>query len=155
MNDLYSEKDRRRYARVQSYWLVRYYRTGSQEHPPEKTANLHNVSEGGLLFTAYEFLPVSTLIRILIRVPQRDEPINACAKVVHCTRTVKGADVYHVGVSFLDISETDRREIAAYVEKLAGDKDGRRLVLKFSWWQTWRSRKLKWFSRRDSGPSES
>jgi c-di-GMP-binding flagellar brake protein YcgR len=134
-------KERRVYLRLKSYILVKYTKVGERAH--WKTTNVKNISEGGLTLIAYERLPVSCVIKLNINLIGRRKPIDTYAKVARCTKTSAKEDVYHVGVAFLDIAESDRAEIAAQIELAKKDKYGRKLIEHRQWWLIWRKKKIK------------
>lgn len=138
-----SDRDKRQFTRLKAYCLIRYSKIADRQHPEGKTSNLKNISEGGLLFTSYEPLPISATVKISINLPGREKPLETYAKVMRCIKASAAEEVYHVGVSFMDVSEEDRREISAHLEHAMHDKHGKKLVDKPHWWQFWRWRKQK------------
>ncbi len=138
-----NQSDKRRFDRLKAYCLIRYSKMGDSNHPEGKTSNVKNISEGGLLFTSYEPIPISSTIKVLINLPGRDKPLESYAKVMRCIKATPADEVYHVGVAFLDISEQDRKEISSHLELAIHDKYGRKLVDKQRWWQFWKWRKKK------------
>ncbi len=104
---------------------------------------MRNISEGGLLFTAYEPLPISSVLKVTINLPGREKTLESYAKVMRCTKASEDEEVYHVGISFLDIPENDREEISSHIDQAAHDKIGKKLIQKHRWWQFWRRKKIK------------
>lgn len=145
MDNSLSEDNRRKYHRLRSYCLIRYNKVADAPRPgadQAKTTNVRNISEGGLMFTSYEQLPVDSTVKVTINFPGREEPVETVAKVTRCVKASETEEVYHVGVLFLDISEEDRTQIHSHVEHALHDKRGQRLISKRRWWQFWRRKKI-------------
>jgi c-di-GMP-binding flagellar brake protein YcgR len=143
MNKPNPQENKRRYERLRSYCLVRYNRVDDQSNPTGKMTNVKNISEGGLMLTSYEPLPISATIKVCINLPGREKPLETFAKVMRCVRVSEEEDVYHVGIAFLDIADQDRREISQHVDMILQDKRMKKLVEKRPWWQFWRKKKIK------------
>lgn len=138
------EKGKRVYVRVEVNCLVQYSSIVSRNDKDIKTVNAVNISEGGLLFKGYEELPVSSTVKLKINLMSGQKAVETFAKVVHCSKgTHLDAETiyYRIGVSFMDLSETDRSAIRAYVADAMKDKVGRSLIRKTYWWQFWKIRK--------------
>ncbi len=138
-----SEDNKRKYHRLRSYCLVRYNKVANSKGGDDKTTNVRNISEGGLMFTSYEYLPVNSTVKITVNFPGREEPVETVAKVMRCVKASETEEVYHIGVLFLDISAQDRDQIHSHVEHALHDKHGQRLIEGRHWWQFWRRKKIK------------
>ncbi|KKT90055.1 MAG: hypothetical protein UW91_C0065G0002 [Parcubacteria group bacterium GW2011_GWF2_45_11] len=143
MNKKKSDENKRQYERLRSYCLIRYNKMADAKPGSEKTTNVKNISEGGLMFTSYEYLPVDSTIKIMINFPGREEPVETVAKVKRCIKASESEEVYHVGILFLDITDPDRQQIHAHVEHARRDKNGKKLISKRRWWQFWLRKKIK------------
>lgn len=143
MNKNNSDDNKRQYERLRSYCLIRYNKVADAKPGSEKTTNAKNISEGGLMFTSYEYLPVDSTIKVMINFPGRPEPVETVAKVKRCVKASETEEVYHVGILFLDISDMDRQQIHGHVEHAMRDKNGRKLISKRRWWQFWLRKKIK------------
>lgn len=137
------KENKRKFARLKSYCLVRYNRVDDQSNPSGKMTNVKNISEGGLMLTSYEPLPVSSTIKVCINLPGREKPLETFAKVMRCVKVSDEESVYHVGISFLDIADADRKEISQHVEMAMQDRRMKGLVENRPWWQFWRKKKIK------------
>ena len=151
MDNNSSDDKRRKYHRLRSYCLVRYHKVADTGKAEEKTTNVRNISEGGLMLTSYEPLPVDSTVKVMINFPGREEPVETVVKVMRCVKASETEEVYHVGVLFLDISEQDRNQIHSHVERALHDKRGKRLIERRHWWQFWRRKKI----RLNTKPEES
>ena len=104
----------RRFVRLKSYCLVKY-----QDHLDPETVrlvNAKNISEGGILISAKEQIPVLTPIKLTINIPHRGKPLEVLAKVMRC-RKAAGSHAYDVGVAFVELSSTDREELADHISR--------------------------------------
>ena len=77
--------------------------------------NAKNISEGGILITSSEYLEPSTILKLAINLPTREKPVEAYAKVSRCSQDEK-TGLYNTGICFVDISKSDREEIATHLE---------------------------------------
>jgi len=106
-------------------------------------ANVHNLSQGGLMFTAYEQVGMGELLMITINMPFVEKPIQTYAKVIRSSRVSEEGQTYHVGLAFLELSESDRDLIKSVVEKAASDGDGKRLIEGQAWWKFWKKKRVR------------
>lgn len=135
--------NRRQYLRLKSYCLIKYAKLQENNQEAGKTANIKNISEGGLLFTAYNPLPVSSVIKLAISLPEQPNGIEVYAKVIRCTKVSDSESVYHVAVNFIDLSENIRKLITGHIDSVVSDGQGKKLVEKSSPWKFWRRKKMK------------
>ena len=116
--------DQRRFKRMRLSYLVKYQVNGKGE--PQIT-NARDISAGGIKFWTKERIPDSSLLKVSIFLPPLDRAVEALAQVLRIRRN-KDKFIYYVAVSFLDIREEDRQEIAAFAEALSKDQTGRFLI---------------------------
>lgn len=136
--------NKRIFLRLRAETLMRFCRLrGEGGNAEAKVANVKDVSEGGLMFVAYEQVPVSETVKVSFKLPGRENPVETFSKVCRCTKVSVKDEIYHVGVSFLDLNEEDRKDIVAYVEALANSKWGKELVVKPHWWKFWKRKRAR------------
>jgi len=135
--------NKRNYMRLKTYCLVKYSRVGGSGSAEEAVANLKNISEGGFLFTSFEPFHLSSLLKVSISLPFSERAIDTFGKVTRCTRIADEGPIYHVGVTFLDISEEQRKEIGKCIQGASSDRVGKKLLEKRSWRFLWRRKKYK------------
>jgi c-di-GMP-binding flagellar brake protein YcgR len=104
--------ERRHYRRKDIYCFIKY------GFPHTTITSIRNISGGGILFKAHEYLPIGTQLEITISIPPIENPITILVEVVRVER-IKNANKYWVGVKFLDIKEEDREAIV----KIAGSNE--------------------------------
>ena len=75
-----------------------------------------NISEGGIRFISAEFLSIFTRLLLEVSIPSFSRPIKAISKVAWI-RKVPRSNHYDVGVQFMDITEEDKRQLAAFIAK--------------------------------------
>ena len=139
-------KDKRQFDRLKSYCLVRYNKITDLDNLSGKTTNIKNISEGGILFTSYEPLPVSSILKLTINLPGRRGPFETYAKVIRCIKSSETEEVYHIAISYLDIADKDKKEIHSHIDIAARDRRGKKLIEKPVWWHKllfWRKKKKK------------
>lgn len=126
----YIVKERRRFKRLRSYWLARYSKGNGNDLVPadDRVTNISDICEGGVAFTANEYIPPFTPIRMIINLPIRERPIEACGHVAHCTRVSNRDRLYRIGLTFIDIPEEDRSEISSHIDSSLRHRLGKRLI---------------------------
>ena len=76
-----------------------------------------NVSEGGLFVATHRYKPIGSIVRLSLRLPAVEEPVEVLGEV----RWVREANESNnvppgMGISFQEISETGLHAISAYVK---------------------------------------
>lgn len=132
----------RLHVRVDVNCLVKYRKLSASQSRDFKMTNAINVSEGGLLFKAYEDLPISSTIILHVDLLNDGRSIETFAKILHAQRIPGPIFTAHVGVSFLDLAEKDRQMIRSYVADAMKHPLGRKLVRKIYWWQFWKIKRV-------------
>lgn len=115
----------RRFKRIRSAYLVKYEVNGKEGGG--RITNAQDISAGGLRFWADDQVPESSLLNISIFIPPLERFVHATARILRIRR-VKGALVYMVAVSFLDLKQEDREAINRFAETLSRDKEARFLI---------------------------
>ncbi|MBI4388051.1 MAG: PilZ domain-containing protein [Candidatus Omnitrophica bacterium] len=118
--------NRRRFKRVRVPFLLRYTVLGSRE---TGITNLHDLSAGGVLFTASEAIPKDSHVTLEIAIPAQEAPIVAPAKVIRVTKVLR-RDLYRIATEFEKLKTSDRKEIRRLVERLARRKPVSNLKIK-------------------------
>jgi diguanylate cyclase (GGDEF)-like protein len=110
-------QNRRSYSRIDAH-LEGTYRALSEETHPLTTVNL---SEGGILFLIDRNLPIGTLLRIELKVPQAQQDISLAGRVVRVESTETG--IYQIAVRILEIPAADWLLLSKYIGNLGGKPD--------------------------------
>ena len=114
--------ERRQYARVETNLYITY----SMEGSPQTEAGVFltkNVSGGGILFESFKEIPVGTVLDLSMHLPTSRYALQAKGKVARVDKT-RNYGRYDIGLSLVEISERDRRELIKYLVSLvfcAGD----------------------------------
>jgi len=92
----------------------------SQNAPFKKTDLLHfsilkNISEGGILFIAFQELPVGTVLNIDLELLDAENPINCLVKVVRA-KEIEKDKAYEIGAAFLGFSSMEKKRLLKYLE---------------------------------------
>ncbi|HVI92490.1 MAG TPA: TIGR02266 family protein [Anaeromyxobacter sp.] len=107
-------ENKRRAARLDHEIPVAYRTVGSF-----LTDWATNISHGGLFINTRKPLPVGTTVKILIQLPGASFPFQLSGRVARVTDFDNRANlVPGMGVEFIDIDETKRRDIESFVERL-------------------------------------
>ncbi|MCK4245425.1 MAG: PilZ domain-containing protein [Candidatus Omnitrophica bacterium] len=70
-----------------------------------------NISEGGICFVTKERFKPDTQLRVQIYTPTRKEPIKALVKVAWTNKRMLRSG-YDTGVSFIEMAESDKRDLS-------------------------------------------
>lgn len=115
-------RERRRWPRVPAERDLRF--SLGAEAQPKHASRMDNISVGGLLFETDEEVPVGTLLRLEIHIPDYHRPrsgkavlgpITTLGTVVR-TEAAEG-DRYRIGVCFVNMAERDREEVERFVRR--------------------------------------
>jgi len=105
--------ERRQYARVETNLYITYSIAGS----PQTDAGVFltkNVSGGGILFESLREIPVGTMFDLSMHLPTTPHALKARGKVVRAEKT-RNYGRYEIGLSLVEISKEDRRELIKYL----------------------------------------
>ncbi len=135
------------HGKKQHFWIDRKYgRVNADltcevglEQEAMDTAQILNLSAGGLKFsctqeTVQRLLPTEqhtpglvsdVIIELRFQLPLagRKKPamIHCSADIIHTERLAQ--DVYHIGIKFLGMSDTNRKSLAAYIEDMESEQE--------------------------------
>ena len=105
--------ERRQYARIETNLYITYSMKGS--HQTEAGVFLtKNVSGGGILFESFKEIPIGTIVDLSIHLPTCRYALRAKGKVVRVEKT-RNYGRYDIGLSLVEISDNDRRELIKYL----------------------------------------
>ncbi|UCH12597.1 MAG: PilZ domain-containing protein [Candidatus Omnitrophota bacterium] len=108
-------KERRRFGRINA-------RVPLQFKDIQRPIEIYNgtltkdVSEGGVRFTSNDFLSIFTRLFVEVSVPSFSRPVKAISKVAWIQKQPRGSQ-YMVGLQFLDMTEEDRKHLAAFIAR--------------------------------------
>ena len=108
-------QERRSSQRVRAYLPVRL-RTPNSPHIIETLTK--NLSIGGLHGVSPIVCPVSTEVGLELVLSTGDEPMAVRGKTVWF-RTIPESDQFDCGITFLDLSQQNKRRLSVYIERLA------------------------------------
>jgi diguanylate cyclase (GGDEF)-like protein len=106
--------ERREHPRVDTLVHGRFSRLAEDSRPLATC----NISEGGLLFTNREPLPVASLVHVRLQLPRPHEPVEGILRVA---RVVPGTNGHDVRTVFVHIARADRRRLRAYLAAVQGN----------------------------------
>ena len=105
--------ERRKFTRVATNLYITYCIPGTEE----KEAGIFvskDVSGGGILFESFREIPIGMVFNLSIHLPTSPFPLPAKGKVVRMEKT-RPYGRYDVGMSLIEISEENRRELVKYL----------------------------------------
>ncbi|MBN1871644.1 MAG: PilZ domain-containing protein [Candidatus Omnitrophica bacterium] len=113
---LNQQPERRKSTRVSSVVPLQYKKL---KELSEGTigAITRDVSEGGTMFIANEFLPLATRLVVELFLPAQPKPIKAISKVAWI-RKMPGGDQYEIGNQFLEVGRSDKNELSNFIKKV-------------------------------------
>lgn len=108
-------EERRRYVRLDTRLKISYT-VVKNELDPLENSETKDIGGGGIRILLSGSLPVQTLLRLNILLPEEERPIVCTGKVVWVEEfTVRDKKQYEAGVGFTEIDSRDRDRIIKYV----------------------------------------
>ncbi|MDD5454527.1 MAG: PilZ domain-containing protein [Candidatus Ratteibacteria bacterium] len=113
--------DRRFFQRFNNKLNLKYRIIKSSSNTPFKeTDSQHfsifkNISEGGILFIAFQELPPGTVLNIDLELLDAENPINCLVKVVR-TKKIEKDKTYEIGAAFLGFSVAEKARLLRYLK---------------------------------------
>ncbi|MCD5402013.1 PilZ domain-containing protein, partial [candidate division NPL-UPA2 bacterium] len=98
----------RRWMRLESRASI-HYRIGSED--TFKAGLARDISEGGIKFETNRWIPLQTILWLVIQLPLQVKSLKTKAEVVSA-REAETNGSYEIGARFLDIRERTRSRIA-------------------------------------------
>ena len=108
-----AKDERRKFTRVATNLYITYFIPGVEKREAGVFVS-KNVSGGGILFESFREIPIGTVFELSIHLPTSPSPLPAKGKVVRMEKT-RPYGRYDVGMSLVEISERDRRELIKYL----------------------------------------
>ncbi len=112
----------RKFQRAKIPLLIRYQVSGE---PEEFVSNLKDLAAGGIRFTAMNEIQLNKRIRIKIKLPWREEPFRAWAKVTRCAK-LKQSPVFRVAAQFVGVEREDLVELESFIDAIVRDQKSAR-----------------------------
>jgi c-di-GMP-binding flagellar brake protein YcgR len=105
--------EKREHLRFDSRIPMRYRRieTNIQEF---KGSLMRNISEGGLMMSIYEFLPLNSKLAMEIPLVPGKRPIQEVCRVAWIAKAAFG-EQYRVGAEFLNLNQAEGEQIAGFI----------------------------------------
>lgn len=111
--------ERRKHTRYKASLVVKYKRLDDQLAPWHDGPQVKDISLGGMLFSAYEKIPVSTALILKLQIPTGDsnaKMIELQAKVVGVE---EGLVSYDTRVSFAELDKMDRAALKEFIDYIS------------------------------------
>lgn len=108
----------RRYKRVKIPLLVRYFIENEGEG---RLSNLNDLAAGGIRFTVEEPLTQGKRIRLKVKLPWRDNPLDVYGKVKRCVK-IKNSSSYRVAAQFVGMRREDMAELESFIDALTNER---------------------------------
>jgi len=115
---VYSQ-NKRRYLRIDFFETIHVRRVGFNKHADEFTAKSKNISKSGILFESRERFEIGAKVQLMVPLPENADAIVMLGRVVRVEMLSDGR--YAIGVSFLELDQAAKTELAQYVfDQLGG-----------------------------------
>lgn len=116
--------ERRKYVRLDLPIPIKYAVINRDKQaisqPAEYAAITKNISAGGLMIEVPllvdEFMMTKSLLKVEVDLPDKAAQIHAVARIL-CAKRSDTEDCYHLGLSFIEIDEQDRKRIVDFTKK--------------------------------------
>jgi c-di-GMP-binding flagellar brake protein YcgR len=106
-------EERRKFVRLKAHHLLKYKLMDKEE----ALSFARNISAGGVLFHAEEFIPEGSMVELLVNFPSYPGPIKAVAKVVRVVPLPKVGG-FDIGAEFVNIEEKAREYMNQKIRKV-------------------------------------
>jgi c-di-GMP-binding flagellar brake protein YcgR len=100
----------REFQRVKIPFLVGY----QADNGEKKLSVTTDLAAGGIRFTVDKEMSEGARLKIQLRIPWREEPIDSEVEVLRCAKILK-SDSFEVATRFLALKENNSQEIAKIV----------------------------------------
>lgn len=107
-------KNHRKYSRLPAHHLLKYRILEAQE---AKVSFARNLSAGGVLFYAHEYIPVASIVELTINFPGAEQPIKVRASVLR-VKEMKKIGGFEVAAQFVDLDEAANTFINTSITKV-------------------------------------
>jgi twitching motility protein PilT len=112
--------ERRQYIRIPANTKITYSIEGDSSKTVRETY-INNMSEGGILICVADPLPISVSLDLYIHSPRLPRPIRTKSKVVRI-KEITEHKLYEIGLSFVEIKDSDLRFIKKWIQTVDLDK---------------------------------
>lgn len=129
MGKLKKISDKRKYPRLEMYFLAKYRLFSQPQSQQGIITSLKNISGGGVCLYTKEYLSPASLIHLYINFPHFSQTVISLAKVVWIKERKK-IKQYEVGLEFVEVDEFLREEIIKsidFTKRLTQKKVGRKI----------------------------
>lgn len=105
--------DKRQYVRIDFSGETRIQPLGKWVNKGQISAKGRDLSLSGILFESKDLIEIGTRVQLEVPIPSKDNPIILVGTVV---RVEDFEDHYDIGVSFVQLQSTDRRELCSFLK---------------------------------------
>ena len=111
-------RERRKFVRIPEHLAISY-----KILPKEKTTGFltRDISEGGIRFFAYDFIPKHSLLEVSINIEKVPFYFKSIVKVVWIDEKPRD-ERCEVGAEFVNISPGTKDKLVSYIQKVAKNK---------------------------------
>jgi len=110
--------ENRKYPRYEAHVLVRYKKLNDPTSSWQSGPEIRNISLGGLLFSAYEKMPVGTLLIFKLQIFMEDSSV----KIIELSAKVVGVEdgiiSYDTRVAFTELSNPNKVFLKQFIKYL-------------------------------------
>jgi len=98
--------ERRKFLRISATFVVSYYIYPSEAKKIDMTLT-HNISLGGICFSADRDFAMGTILNVSLKLPKIDRLIVFLGKVVYINNQKDRPSLYDIGLKFVEAEEQD------------------------------------------------
>lgn len=114
-------RERRKFLRINakvsvSYMFYEDMMTAVNDLPEEGNVPSDNLSLGGILFETNNAIPISSIIKLNINLPDTHEPLESLVRVLRVEEVIKDKK-YEIGAAFVRISEESKAKLKHFIRK--------------------------------------
>ncbi|MCK4829440.1 PilZ domain-containing protein [bacterium] len=114
-------KERRKFVRINakvsvSYMFYEDMMTAVKDLPEKGGISSSNLSMSGILFETDKAIPISSIIKLNINLPDTHEPVESLVRVLRVEEIMRD-EKYEIGAAFVRISEESRAKLKHFIRK--------------------------------------
>lgn len=111
--------ERRKHQRYKASIIVKYKRLDNLLAPWHDEPQVKDISMGGMLFSAYEKIPIATSLILKLQIPTGDSSAKMIELQAKVVGVEEGVITYDTRVSFIELDRTGKATLKEFIEYIS------------------------------------
>lgn len=111
-----SDVEKRRYPRVKAYNTLKQIGYDIDNFP--MITQITDISEGGIQFTSQQTFHADDILQLVLEIAEKDQEVFFLGKIAWSRQDREQKDIFRIGLSFLEMAQSDRLIVRNYVREL-------------------------------------